>query len=196
MDAGDWIALAAVVISVAAAFVSIHQAKTAKQSAQTAREQVAAAKEANQLTRQQMEQQAAHQRQQEAEAERAAQREAEKVLLEMSGNGGSLVVEVANHSSRPITDVQLVDVQPIGTGSWRSWKPNPNIGWHLSTTSWPVLHPGTAEKVAVWLLDDGGNHVRELPRAAAVEVRFRDDDGQWWSTVTGRGTSRTDPPAT
>jgi hypothetical protein len=194
MNAETWIALAAVVIAVAAAVVSIHQAKTAKDSARAAQEQVVAAKEANQLTRQQMAQQAMQERHQAAEAEQASQREAERVRVELGGNGGSLTVRIANHSYRPISDVQLVDVAPEGEGPWRSWKPNPNVGPKLSTTSWPLLHPERDETVAVWLLDEDGGHVRKLPRSASVEIRFRDDDGQWWSVVTGTGAHRVAPP--
>ncbi|MGW1950726.1 hypothetical protein ACWCRC_41465, partial [Streptomyces sp. NPDC001940] len=153
-----------------------------------------AAKEANQLTRQQMAQQASKEHIEAAEAMSAAQREAEKVRLVVSSNGGSLTVQVTNHALRVVTDVELLNVTPTGTGPWRSWKPNPNVGRQLSSLSRPLLHPGEKMTVAVWLLDENGNQAREMPRTAAVEVRFCDDDGQWWSSVTGVGTQRIAPP--
>ncbi|MEU9575087.1 hypothetical protein AB0D62_35595 [Streptomyces massasporeus] len=196
MDTETWIALAAVVISVAAAITSIHQASTAKASAKAAKDQAAAAKEANQLTRQQMSEQAAKEQQAAAEAEQAAQREAEKVHIELSGNGGSLAVQITNHGLRAVTNVHLVDVTPQEAGPWRSWKPNPNVGRQRSTTSWPLLHAGSDVTAALWLLDENGTHIPRLPGKAAVEVRFRDGDGQWWSAVTGRTATRISPPPT
>jgi hypothetical protein len=74
----------------------------------------------------------------------------------------------------------------LGTASERRPK--------LSTTSWPLLHPQRDETVAVWLLDEDGGHVRTLPRSANAEIRFRDNDGQWWSAVTGTGDRRVAPP--
>ncbi|MFJ1961791.1 hypothetical protein [Streptomyces massasporeus] len=165
MDTETWIALAAVVISVAAAITSIHQASTAKASAKAAKDQAAAAKEANQLTRQQMSAQAAKEQQAAAEAEQAAQLEAEKVHIELSGNGGSLAVQITNHGLRAVTDVHLVDVTPEEAGPWRSWKPNPNVGRQLSTTSWPLLHAGSDVTAALWLLDPGPKRVPH-PQAA------------------------------
>ncbi|MDQ1033591.1 hypothetical protein QFZ75_000007 [Streptomyces sp. V3I8] len=187
MDLEAWIAVAAVAISVAAAAVSIHQAKTAKDSAKFARE-------ANELTRQQMAQQAVKDRQTDAEAYKAAQREADKVQIVLSSNGGSLTVKVTNHSLRTISDVTIVDVRPEDVGTWRSWKPNPNVGRKLSTTVWPLLHPGQDETAALWLLDENDAHLPQLPIKAAVEVRWQDDDGQWWSSTTGAETTRIEPP--
>ncbi|MER6405933.1 hypothetical protein ABT269_20845 [Streptomyces viridosporus] len=194
MNAGDKIALAAIVISVIAAGISIHQAKTAKESAESAKEQSAAAIEANRLTREQIDREAAKEQQEAAEAKQAAQREAEKVQIKLSGNGGSLAVQITNHGMRAVTDVQLVNVTPEEAGPWRSWKPNANVGRQLSTTSWPLLYPESDVTVAVWLLDENGTHVPQLPSRAAVEICFRDGDGQWWSYVTGGGTTRIDPP--
>jgi hypothetical protein len=201
MDTEAWIALTAVVISVAAAITSIRQASTAMASAKAAKDQAAAAKEANQLTRQQMFEQAAKEQQAAAEAEQAAQREGAhradvKVHIELSGNGGSLAVQITNHGLRAVTDVHLVDVTPQEAGPWRSWKPNPNVGRQLSTTSWPLLHAGSDVTAALWLLDENGTHIPRLPGKAAVEIRFRDGDGQWWSAVTGRTATRINPPPT
>ncbi|MFG3369548.1 hypothetical protein ACGF0K_31845 [Streptomyces sp. NPDC048156] len=146
------------------------------------------------LPRQQMAQQASKERIEAAEAMSAAQREAEKVRLVVSSDGGSLTVQVTNHALRVVTDVEPLDVTPTDAGPWRSWKPNPNVGRQLSSLSRPPLHPGERMTVAVWLLDDNGDQLRELPRKATVEVRFCDDDGQWWPSVTGVGTQRIPPP--
>lgn len=188
MDLEAWIAVSAVAISVAAAAVSIHQAKTAKDSAKFARE-------ANELTRQQMAQQAGKDQQAEVEAYKAAQREAEKVQITLGGNGGSLTVQITNHTLRTLSDVAVADVRPEGEGPWRSWKPNPNVVRRASAIAWPFLQPGHREMAAIWLLDENGAHLPQLPAKAAVEVQWRDDDGQWWSSTTGAGAVRIDPPA-
>ncbi|MFF4088846.1 hypothetical protein ACFYY9_18425 [Streptomyces nigra] len=130
-----------------------------------------------------------------AETEQSAQREAEKVQIGLTNNGGSLAVRITNDSLRTVTDIQLTDVTPEEVGPWRSWKPNPNVGRSLSTTSWSLLHPGTDVTVALWLLDENGAHVPRLPSQAAVKIHFRDSDGQWWAAVTGRTATRIDPPA-
>lgn len=195
MDAGDWIALAAVVLSVGAAVVSIHQAKTAKQSADLAEVQAEAAKEANQLTRQQMAQQAIKDHQEAAEAMNAAQREAEKVRIDLGGNGGSLTVHIVNHARRLVTDVELLDVAPLDEGPWCSWQVNPNVNRQFRALSRPLMHPDEGMTIAVWLLDEDGVHVREVPRTARVKVRFRDDDGQWWLAANGEDIQRIALPA-
>ncbi|WP_133169119.1 hypothetical protein [Streptomyces sp. DH-12] len=56
MDTGDWIAFAAVVISVAAAGIAIWQARTASQSAAHAKQQAQAADEQVRLAREQLQQ--------------------------------------------------------------------------------------------------------------------------------------------
>lgn len=69
METADVIALGAIVIALVAAGISIHQAKSAKRSAEQAVEQVAVAREANQLTRLQIDQQTARDHQVAREAE-------------------------------------------------------------------------------------------------------------------------------
>ncbi|WP_330234555.1 hypothetical protein [Streptomyces sp. NBC_00566] len=148
MDAGDWIALAAVVISVGAAGISVHQAKTAKDSAAYAREQAAAAKEANQLTRQQMAHEDIREQQAAAEAGAAALREAEKVALGFHGNGGSVMVSITNNGAAPITEVELLEVRADQDGPWASWSVNRNIGGPLAQTKRSVLGQREVMEVA------------------------------------------------
>lgn len=188
MDTGDWIALVAVVISVAAAIVSVHQAKTAKSSADSA-------EEANRLTREQMDREAAKDRQAQAEAEAAALREAEAVSIDVGGNGGSVRVRVTNNGSQPVTHMELVDVQPGEPGPWRSWAPNANVSGLLRETKRPHVPPHQALDVAVWLLDENGQQIIQMPTLVDVKVRFRDADGQWWLTSRSAGPERIDDPA-
>ncbi|MFD8263512.1 hypothetical protein ACFV19_32490 [Streptomyces griseoluteus] len=186
MDAGDWITLAAVVISVGAAGISVHQAKTAKDSAAYAREQAAAAKEANQLTRQQMAREDIHEQQAAAEEGAAALREAEKVALGFHGNGAA-----------PITQVELLEVRADQDGPWVSWSVNRNIGGSLAQTKRSVLGRREVMEMATWLLDDGGPQIRELPQRCEALVRFRDQGGQWWQVTADddRPPARIAPPA-
>ncbi|MBD2835167.1 hypothetical protein ID871_32115 [Streptomyces pratensis] len=183
----------AVVITLAAAGISTHQAKSAKKSADQAEAQVTVAREANRLIRLQIDQQTAKDNQAAREAEQASQREAEKVEIKLGGNGGSITVTITN-ATRMITGVELLNVTPMGTGPWRSWKPNPNVGRELCTTHWPRINHGDRKQVAVWLLDEHGKQVRQLPEEARVEIRFRDDEGQWWASDTDGTTTRITPP--
>lgn len=196
MDAGDWIALAAVTLSAGAAGISIHQARSAKGSAAHAKEQAVAAQEANQLTRQQMTREEQRQRAAAAEADAAALREAEKVEISFGGNGGSVMVEITNNGLADLTEVELLNVWADQEGPWVSWRVNRNIRRgprsHVKRT---VLHPREAMTVATWLLDAEGQHVRDLPRRCDALVRFRDHGGQWWHiTAEGYPPTRVDPP--
>ncbi|MFH8760259.1 hypothetical protein [Streptomyces atroolivaceus] len=193
MEASDVIAGIAVVITLGAASISIHQAKSAKRSADQAEAQVAVAREANQLTRLQIDQQTAKDHQVAREAEQASQREADKVDISLSSNGGSIVVAITS-AARMITEVELLNVTPLGDGPWHSWKVNPNVGRELRTTHWPRINHGDRKQVAVWLLDAHGKQVRQLPGEARVEIRFCDDEGQWWASDTGGTTTRIAPP--
>ncbi|MFJ5658671.1 hypothetical protein ACIQD5_35740 [Streptomyces microflavus] len=196
MDTADVIAIVAVTVAVVAAGISIQQAKSAKRSADQAVEQVAAAREANRLTRLQIDQQTAKDHQAAREGEQASQREAEKVEIGLGGNGGSVFVTITN-ATRMITGVELLDVTALGDGPWRSWKTNSNVGRVLSTTQWPRIDHGDRKEVAVWLLDEQGKHIRQLPEKARVKIRFRDDEGQWWEAEideNGRKTTRIAPP--
>jgi hypothetical protein len=190
MDAGDWIALAAVAISVGAAGVSTHQARTAKTQAD-------AAKEANQLTRQQMARQEERDRAEAAEADAAALREAEKVELGFSGSGGGVVVSITNNGLYPITEVELLEVRAAQDGPWVSWQVNPNIPrGPLIQVKKTVLAHREDMSVATWLLDGSGEQVRELPRRCEALVRFRDHGGQWWHVTAGeQPPTRVDPPS-
>ncbi|MET9116633.1 hypothetical protein ABZX38_20900 [Streptomyces longwoodensis] len=179
MEAGDWIALVAVVISVGAAIISVHQAKTAK-------DQAVEAREANRLTREQIAREAAREQQAAIDAEAAALREAEKVELSFYGNGGSVVVTITNNGSAPVTDVELLEVGAGEDGPWVSWSVNRNIPrGPLVRTKRSILGRGESMEVATWLLDAGGQHVRELPQSVQALVRFRDQSGQWWQTTAG-----------
>ncbi|MFG3208034.1 hypothetical protein [Streptomyces sp. NPDC048192] len=195
MDAGDWIALAAVVVSVGAAAISMHQAKTAKDSASHAKEQADAAREANELTRQQIARHDAKEQEERIEAQAAALREAEAVHLGVGGNAWSLLIRVQNRSSRPISNVQLMDVRADEPGPWRSWTVNPNVTRAMQRTQQKQLDPNAVMTTAVWLLDEHGQHLTHAPGAAKVEVRFRDADGQWWMTELTDGPRRIDAPS-
>ncbi|MFF4874045.1 hypothetical protein [Streptomyces sp. NPDC000961] len=196
MDAGDWIALAAVFVATGAAAVSIHQARSAKESAQTARGQADAAHEANRLTRQQMAQQATKEQRAELEGQAAAFREAEAVHLELGASGGSFHISVQNNGGRPISHVQLMDVRADEPepGPWRSWTPNPHVGRQLRQVERRIMQPGDSMTTAVWLTDDQGRQL-PLPGLVRIEVRFRDADGQWWMTELTEGPRRIDAPA-
>ncbi|WP_331739833.1 hypothetical protein OG613_44625 (plasmid) [Streptomyces sp. NBC_00015] len=196
MDAGDWIALAAVALSAGAAGVSIHQAKSATASAAHARVQAEAAREANELARQQMAREEQLEQRAAAEADAAAFREAEKVELEFSGNGGGVVVSITNNGLYPITEVELLDVRADQDGPWVSWKVNPNIArGQLIRVKQSVLDPRRDMAVATWLLDDAGEQVRQMPQRCEALVRFRDHGGQWWHVTAGEHPpARVDPP--
>ncbi|MGW6569705.1 hypothetical protein [Streptomyces sp. NPDC054975] len=194
MDAGDWIASVAVAVSVAAAGISTHQARTARSAAIAAEEQVRAAKEANLLTRQQMDRQDEQARQQQAEADAAAIREAEKVHIDIGGGGGSIRVTVTNHGTRPIANLRIMDVRAAEPGPWVSWGPNRNVGGTYRWTVQALLHPTQKATQAVWLLNDDGQQVANLPSSVAVEARFRDDDGGWWLVSTESDPQRIDEP--
>ena len=198
MDAGDWIALAAVGLSVGAAGVSIHQAKSAKDSAEHARTQAEAAQQANELTRQQMAREDAREQREAEESEATALREAEKVELGFRENGGSVEVSITNNGLAPITEVELLDVRAKQDGPWASWKVNPNItGGPRTQVKQSILGHLKVMVVATWLVDASGEHVREMPESCEALVRFRDHGGQWWH-VTARETppQRVDPPGT
>lgn len=199
MDTGDVIALCAVVVSVGAAGVSIHQAKTAKDSAKHAREQAEAAKEANALTRLQLEREEAREQRIVAQADAASLREAEKVELGFRGGGGSVTVSVTNNGIASITDVELLDVRAGSTeeGPWAGWSVNRSIVSRApqAQTRRTIVQPGETMKVACWLLDSEGQQVRSLPQACEALVRFRDAGGQWWHVTAGeQPPTRVDPP--
>ncbi|MEK8146650.1 hypothetical protein NKH18_51435 [Streptomyces sp. M10(2022)] len=92
--------------------------------------------------------------------------------------------------------MELLNVTPLGTGPWHSWKPNPNVSRKLSTKHWPRIKHGDHEEVAVWLLDEHGKQVRQLPEEVRVEIRFRDYEGKWWASDTGGTTARIARPTT
>jgi hypothetical protein len=195
VDAGDWIAVGAVVISVAAAAISVWQARTAAASAEHAKVQARAAVEANELARQQMQRDDALAQQAAAEAQAMALREAELVHMEVAGNGGSIQINIANRSSRPITDVEIVDVKALEDGPWEAWRPNANVNGQLGRATCRLIEARTGQiTVAAWLLDAQGTHVRRLPQRINVEVRFQDADGQWWLTSLSDSPQRIEAP--
>lgn len=116
MDAGDKIALVAVVVAVLAAVVAFWQARTADRAAKAAAEQVAAAKnqvheakEANQLMRQQLDQ-----------AERALREQNEPyVIVDIQPQGpGSTVLVVAIENIGPTVarNVRIACDPPLVSG--------------------------------------------------------------------------------
>ncbi|MGW1878753.1 hypothetical protein [Streptomyces sp. NPDC001975] len=196
MDTGDWIAVGAVVISVAAAAISVWQARTAAASAEYAKVQAQAAVEANELARQQMQRDATFAQQAAAEAQAMALREAGLVHIEPAGNGGSIQINIANRSSRPITDVEIVNVKALEDGPWEAWRPNANVNGQLGRATCPLIDGRTGQiTVAVWLLDAQATQVRHLPQRVNVEIRFRDADGQWWLTSLSDGPQPIETPA-
>ncbi len=203
MDEGDWIALVAVVVSVTAAGISIWQAwiartsaEAAKEQARYARAQAQAATQANELTRQQMDREEVRIQQTAAEAESAALREAEKVHLAFAGNGGSVVVSITNNGKSSITEVELLRVWALQEGPWAAWSVNRNMsGGPLTQARRSILRPHEEMKVATWLLDRDGQHVRQLPEGVEALVRFRDQEGQWWEVTAGdEPPARASPP--
>ncbi|MEU6709669.1 hypothetical protein [Streptomyces wuyuanensis] len=195
MDAGDWIAVGAVFVSVGAAVISVWQARTAAASAKHAEVQAQAAVEANAIARQQMQREDALAQQAAAEAQAWALREAELVHLDVAGNGGSIQIDIANRSSRHITDVEIVEVKALEDGPWEAWRPNPNVNGQLGRATCPLIEARTGRiSVAAWLLDAQGTHVPRLPQTVHVEVRFQDADGQWWLTSRGDAPHRIEAP--
>ncbi|MGV2914758.1 hypothetical protein [Streptomyces alfalfae] len=194
MDAGDWIALAAIAVSIGAAAVSVWQAHLAKESAKNARTQADAAVEANNLLREQMHRDDARQQQEAVAAEAAAHREAEKVTIAFTDNGG-LGVTIENLGSLAIHQVELLDVRALDDGPWTGWSVNRNVGGRLRQTRRPILDSRDKMVVACWLLNDQGQQEVTQPHRADATVRFQDADGQWWETTANNGPERIDPPA-
>ncbi|MCZ4100802.1 hypothetical protein [Streptomyces sp. H39-C1] len=183
MDAGDWTAAGAVGISVAAAVTSVWQARTAAASAEHAKAQARAAIEANDLARQQIQRNDARVQQAAAESQEVALRQAKLVHVEVKGNGGSVQINIANRSSRAITDVEIRNVESLESGLWETWRPNANVSGQLGRATCRLIEARTGQiTVAVWLLDAQQVHMRLLPQKVNVEVRFQDADGQWWLT--------------
>ncbi|MFD7407762.1 hypothetical protein ACFV7R_35040 [Streptomyces sp. NPDC059866] len=111
MDAGDWIALAAVVISVAAAGIAIWQAKTASASADHARAQARAADEQVRVAREQLQQAERVHREQLALAERVHREQNEPyVVVDIAPNepgSGMLVLTIQNTGPTMARDVRV-----------------------------------------------------------------------------------------
>lgn len=194
MDAGDWIAIGAVVVSLFAAVFSVWQAKTAAASAKEAKRQADAAEEQNRLTRQQLDRDAQRELLASQEAAAAALRQAEQVEFSFTDNGG-VEVTLTNSGDHAIRNVELLDLHATEPGPWTGWSVNRNIpGGPLVRTTRAVIESRDKMVVACWLLNEQGAPEGTLPRGVEAVARFQDVDGQWWQTNTSVGPQRIEAP--
>jgi hypothetical protein len=145
-------------------------------------------------TRQQRGRLAASEQSAQAAARLAAEAEASQVTCSLAWNGGSLDVIITNGSVRPITQVEILGVEPTPSSDldWNSWTPNPQIN-PISPIWWAVVGPREEARSILWLLDADDNHINQAPQGAEVVIRFRDSAGLWWQ-LAGDGVAPAEAP--
>ncbi|HEY4455998.1 MAG TPA: hypothetical protein VGN81_16920 [Pseudonocardiaceae bacterium] len=165
MSAGDWVALAAAIVSLAAMLISLRQANEAKKAHKAAESQAATSERAATAAEEHVALARA-----EVEQERLAREEQESVqarlILIDVGGMGELTVEIANHSDLPVTKLLIENVV---------YAEHPDTTWTVnrrvigSRADREQLAAGDSTKVPVEFTGSDGS----LVRGESARIRSR-----------------------
>ena len=130
-DAGDWIALGALIVAVVAAVIawrarddSRRSADASERSARAAEDSVVEQRTANRLATDEAARTAQQDAEAQAEVDARLADQARMINCQIS-NAGGVQIHIENHSTLPVTDVRLVNISGDDP-SW-TWRLNPNV---------------------------------------------------------------------